>query len=43
VELYFHSPNTPSWCGAELKEKQYGVVFRMYGVKWIQEFGEEIS
>jgi hypothetical protein len=22
VELYFHSPNTSSWCGAQLKEAQ---------------------
>jgi hypothetical protein len=22
VDLYFHSPNTPSWCGAQLKEAQ---------------------
>jgi hypothetical protein len=21
VELYFHSPNTPSWCGAQLKHR----------------------
>jgi hypothetical protein len=21
VELYLHSPNTPSWCGAQLKHK----------------------
>jgi hypothetical protein len=23
VELYIHSPNTPSWCGAQLKKKQH--------------------
>jgi hypothetical protein len=21
VELYIHSPNTPSWCGAQLKHR----------------------
>jgi hypothetical protein len=21
VELYFHSPNTPSWCGSQLKHR----------------------
>jgi len=26
VELYFRSPNTPSWCGAQLKEK-YRYIF----------------
>jgi len=28
VELYLHSPNTPSWCGAQLKHRNN---FTFYG------------
>jgi len=26
VELYFHSPNTPSWRGAQLKQKNVSII-----------------
>jgi hypothetical protein len=29
VELYFHSPNTPSWSGAQLKRRD-NFTFHMY-------------
>jgi hypothetical protein len=33
VELYYHSPNTPSWRGAELKHRD-NFTFTFPGVKW---------
>jgi hypothetical protein len=34
VELYFHSPNTPSWRGAQLKHRDnFTFTFTLYQVK----------
>jgi hypothetical protein len=30
VELYLHSPNTPSWCGAQLKKHRYKFTFNFF-------------
>jgi hypothetical protein len=30
VELYFHSPSTPSWRGAQLKKHRFNFTFTFY-------------
>jgi hypothetical protein len=32
VELYLHSPNIPSWCGAQLKEAQGQLYLYLLGL-----------
>jgi hypothetical protein len=31
VELYLHSPNTPSWLGAQLKHRDFTFTFNLKG------------
>jgi hypothetical protein len=44
VELYLHSPNTPSWRGAQLKQRDYFTftfTFTFYSLPYI--YGTEIK
>jgi hypothetical protein len=41
VELYLHSPNTPSWCGAQLKHRDnFYILPAVKSLDFVVKFGE---